>query len=91
MHDAPRHDERSAGGEIVDFDQALFDACSAEEQEELMTEAGLLAEAFAPQGRAAQIEALAQDLQSGARDLELGRARAIRLAAALRRLARDAA
>ncbi|MDB5448455.1 MAG: hypothetical protein JWQ97_3772 [Phenylobacterium sp.] len=90
MDRAPSQDERRAGGEIVDFDEALLDACSVDELCEIMTEAVLLAQAFAPEGPAAEIEALANSLQSGVRDLDIGRAHARRLAAALRRLARGA-
>lgn len=79
------------GGEVVDFDEALLDACEPAPLAELMAEATLLSEAFAPEGRAAQIETLARALQSGVRDLEIGRAHARLLAAALQRLAREAA
>jgi hypothetical protein len=89
MDHAPR-DEMLAGGEIIDFDEALLDACPEAERRQLMTEAAMLAQAFAPSGRAAKLDALAGELQSGVRDLEYGRAHARRLAAALRRLARDA-
>lgn len=88
MHRAPRPAEPHVGGEVIDFEQALLDACPAAERRELMIEAGMLAEAFAPRGRRPQIEALARTLCSGARDLDFGRAHARRLAAALRRLAR---
>lgn len=87
MHQAPHQTDH---GEVVDFDEALLDACPAAALAEVMAEAALLAEAFAPQGRAAQIVELAASLQSGVRDLEFGRAHARLLAAALRRLARDA-
>ena len=90
MNPSRREDGLRAAGEIVDFDEALLDACPAEELAELMREAGLLAQAFAPEGRAAQIRALASELQSGLRHLERGRRHAVHLAAALRRLARNA-
>jgi hypothetical protein len=76
---------------VVDFDEALLDACPARQRDELMAEAAILAQAFAPRGRAAQIEGLARSLQSGVRDLEFGRAYARLLAAALHRLALEAA
>jgi hypothetical protein len=81
-----------AGGEIVDFDEARLDACSTHELAELMTEAAMLAEAFAPDcrpgEREAQIQTLARSLQSGDRQLDHDRPRARLVAAALRRLAR---
>lgn len=89
MDHAPRPDEPHARGEIIEFDQALLDARPPQELDQLMIEASLLALAFAPDGRAAQVQALAHELTSGARDLEYGRARARLLAAALRRLARS--
>jgi hypothetical protein len=87
---APRSDAPLAGGEIIDFDEALLDACHPGERAQLITEAAMLAQAFAPRGRTAQLEVLAQALQSGVRDLQYGHAHARRLAAALRRMARDA-
>lgn len=90
MNPAPSKDEPGANRSVVALDDARFDACSAEVIADLMAEAALLADAFAPEGRARQIEALAQELQSGVRDLELGRHHALQLAAALRRLARQA-
>lgn len=90
MDQSPKEGQALAGGEVVDFDEALLDSCPPEDLAELMTEAELLARAFAPDGRAAGIEALARDLQSGVRDLEKGRCHAVRLAAALRRLAKEA-
>jgi hypothetical protein len=86
---APDQDPRPKG-EVIDFDEALLSACPGRERVEVMAEATLLAQAFAPDGRAEQIASLARALQSGVRDLEIGRAHARRLAAALRRLARDA-
>lgn len=85
------HNLHEHSGEVVDFDEALLDACAPEPLAELMTEAAMLCDAFAPEGRAAEIAALSRSLQSGVRDLEIGRAHARLLAAALRRLARDAA
>ena len=90
MDQAHNLEGRPAGGEVVDFDEALLDACPPAQLAELMSEAAMLSEAFAPDGRAAQIETLACSLQSGVRDLEIGRAHARLLAAALQRLARGA-
>jgi len=80
----------SETGEVVDFDEALLDACAPEQLAEVMAEARLLADAFAPEGQAAERATLARSLQSGVRDLEFGRAHARLLAAALHRLAREA-
>ena len=84
---------RTAKGpaEVVDFDEAMLDACPTAELDELMTEADLVAHAFAPQGRAPEIERLAESVQSSVHELDFGRARARRLAAALKRLAKLAA
>jgi len=79
------------GADVVDFDEALLDSCPVQELRELMTEADLVAHAFAPRGQAREIAQLADRLQSGVRELDYGRARARRLAAALKRLARLAA
>jgi hypothetical protein len=48
----------------------------------------MLAQAFAPDGEAEHLLAMAQVLCSGERDDEMGRGHARRLAAALRHLAR---
>jgi len=89
MDQAPRSSVRTAG-KVVDFDEVLLDACPTARLAELMTEAALLAGAFAPEGRTADLQVLARSLQSGARDLEMSRGRARLIAAALRRLAREA-
>ena len=85
---------RTTGGpteaKIVQFDDALLDACGPKLRAELLTEAAMLAEAFAPEGRAEQLRAIAGTLVSGARDEEMDRARARQLACALRCLARNA-
>lgn len=79
-----------AGAEILDFDEALLGACAPQFRARLLTEAAMLAEAFAPRGRAEQLRAMAQTLCSDQRDGGMSRARARRLAAALRHLARHA-
>jgi hypothetical protein len=76
--------------EIVDFDSALLDACAPEVRADLLREARLLAGVFAPDGAAENLKAMARQLSSGARDAEMQRAHARRLAAALKRLAREA-
>jgi hypothetical protein len=91
MHKLPAPPKRPAGGEVVDFDAALLNARPPDQKVELIAEASILAAAFAPEGRAAQIERLARQLETGLRDLEVGRARARLLAAALRQVARQAA
>jgi hypothetical protein len=91
MKHPPNEDEPLTGGEVVDFDEALLDHCPAEELRDLMTEANLIAEVFAPRQRPREIARLAETVQSGVKELDFGRARARRLAAALRRLARRAA
>lgn len=71
---------------IVSFDEALLDACSPEERNELMTEARILAHALGDSDLN-KLEGLAQDLSVGARDQDMDRAHARKLSAALRRLA----
>ncbi|WP_395670338.1 hypothetical protein [Phenylobacterium sp.] len=90
MRHARRPQPPQTGAEIIDFDEALLAACPPEMRAELMAEAAMLAGAFAPDGRANRIEAMARALQSGNRDQEMSRARARRLAAALRALSRGA-
>jgi len=75
--------------EVVDFDEALLDSYPPEHRSELMAEAALLAQAFAPGGRIEELEAMARSLSSGKNDAEMDRKHARGLAAALRRLARD--
>lgn len=77
--------------EIIDFDQALLNRCTPELRAELLAEATLLAQAFAPEGGPDDLIEMARILTAGDRDAEFGRARARKLAAALRRLARDPA
>ena len=75
---------------MVQIDDAVLDACGPELRAELLTEATMLAEAFAPEGTAPQLKAMAADLASGAWGGKMERSRARRLASALRRLAREA-
>lgn len=90
MNKAARpHQESEA--QIVDFDAALLDACPAEVRAELLAEASLLAQAFAPTGNGQELESMADSLTAGARDSDMDRARARKLAAALRCLARQQA
>ena len=73
--------------QVVNFDEALLDACSTDLRAELLAEASMLAQAFAPAGEPERLLAMAQVLTSGKRDDDLGRNHARRLAAALRHLA----
>jgi hypothetical protein len=75
--------------EVVDFDDALFDSFAPELRGELMAEAHMLAQAFAPEGRAEELDAMALALSLGKSDGDMDRQRARGLAAALRRLAKD--
>ncbi len=76
-------------GQVVDFDEALLDACPADLRIDLLTEARMLAKAFAPEGQADQLHEMALALSSGQHGADMGRVRARQLAAALRRLARQ--
>lgn len=82
-----RHQDPKGPCEVIDFDQALLNACSPEVRTELMAEARLLAGVFAPGGGGSALERMAIQLSAGERDGEMHRAHARRLAAALRRLA----
>jgi hypothetical protein len=88
MTSATSHTDASTKTDVIDFEAALLDACSPDLREELMAEAALLADAFSPNGRAEELDAMAATLCAGARDEEMDRDRARRLAAALRTLAR---
>ena len=77
-------------GQVVDFDEWLFDAFPPEDRYELIREAQLLASVFAPNGGAADLRRMATQLSAGERDAEIGRAHARRLAAALRFLEKAA-
>lgn len=90
MEGSRRH---SAGGEsadVIDFDEALLNACAPEIRADLMLEARLLAGVFAPNGSADALARMARQLSAGERDAEMDRAHARRIAAALKRLAREA-
>jgi hypothetical protein len=89
MERALRKAAPDSGAQIIDFDEALLDSCTPELRSELLTEAQMLAQAFAPEGRADQLQGMARSLSEGQRDGWMERARARRLAAALRHLARD--
>lgn len=74
---------------IVDFDTIMLQACKAEILSDLLREARLVAGVFAPGGDAGELLKLADQLSSGFRDDEMDRVHARRLAAALKRLARE--
>jgi len=87
----PNRQEPAPRAKVVDFDEAMLDACPDAERHDLMTEADLLARAFTSEGRPGEIARLAEDVQSGVPHLHQGRAYARRLVAALRRLAHSRA
>jgi hypothetical protein len=88
MDDASKNNVGPPTAWVVNFDEALLHACSAEQRADLLAEATMLARAFAPEGEAEHLLAMARLLCSGERDDEMGRGHARRLAAALRHLAR---
>jgi len=90
MNRARTYERPREACEIIDFDDVLLAACRPEARADLLTEADLLAGAFAPSGSPEALEQLAEMLSSGERDAEMGRAHARRLAAALRRRAKSA-
>ncbi len=90
MARAQPRDGSKTTGEVVDFDDVLFDAWPPAQREDLLYEAQLLVAAFAPDGRAADLRQMAVQLSAGAHDADMGRAHARRLAAALKRLAKSA-
>ena len=75
--------------EVVDFDEALLDACPAQLRADVMMEAELLVGVFAPDREPDRLERMAAQLSAGERDAEMNRAHARRLAAALKRIARN--
>ena len=78
-------------GAVIDFDEALLSACRPELRAELLAEAALLMQAFAPEGRAQQLQSMARTLSLGLQDGgPRDRERSRLLAAALRHLANDA-
>jgi hypothetical protein len=75
--------------EIIDFDEAFLESCPLEERAELMVEARILAHALAEEGTADELESIAASFSAGDMDPEMERGHARKLAAALKRLARD--
>lgn len=85
-----RHSPARPGAQVFQFDDAVLDACGSELRTALLTEAAMLAEAFAPEGRADQLLAMAEAMTTGARATRKDGDHARQLACALRRLAREA-
>ncbi len=76
-----------ASRKVIDLDAGLLAACSGPERDEVFGEALMLADAFAPDGGAAALLAMAQTLAVGDGGERAERRHARRLAAALRALA----
>ncbi|MGA0604778.1 hypothetical protein ACO2Q0_02155 [Phenylobacterium sp. VNQ135] len=89
MGHARKSETRQKPCEVIDFDDALLDSCPAEEKAELLTEARIVAQAFAQEGGVEELQEMAETLSSGFRDAEMERAHARKLSAALKRLAKD--
>jgi hypothetical protein len=89
MGSTSKHGATPGHAEIFSFDDALLDACPADVRTDLLAEAAMLAQAFAPEGDPAHLTAMAQALSAGERDSEMDRSHARRLAAALRHLAQQ--
>jgi hypothetical protein len=87
-HPETRPGTKLYDGNVVDFDEAFLEARPEAERRNLLVEAELLARAFAPERRREELQAMAATLMAGARDDEVGRMHARRLAAALRHLGR---
>lgn len=91
MDSARRTRTETPRAKVVDFDEAMLDACPRELRAELIAEANLLAQALPEERRREELEAMARTLAKGGRDEGLvDRVRTRRLAAALRRAARAA-
>lgn len=83
-------ERRQTGAEVVDFDEAMLDACAPQERADLAEEAELLASVFAPRRRARDLARMAAQLSAGERHAGPARHHVRRLEAALKRLARVA-
>jgi hypothetical protein len=89
MGHARKSETRQESCEVIDFDDALLDACPAEEKAELLTEARIIAKAFAAEGGVEELHEMAETLSTGFREAEMQRTHARKLSAALKRLAKD--
>lgn len=76
---------------VVSLDEALLQVCSGEEREQLLGEAILLVDAFAPEGRSPELMAIAHTLTVSAPGDRADRRHARKLAATLREMARTRA
>lgn len=86
----PRHIEPNLPEcEVIDFDEVLLNACAPEERADLLTEARILSSAFSESGSPDDLQVMARTLTAGRRDSEMGQAHARKVAAALRRLAKE--
>ena len=68
-------DQRNDGcgrGEIVDFDEAVLDACPVRDRGELRKQAELLAIGFAPRGEAGDLVRMAAQLSIAPPDADAG-------------------
>jgi hypothetical protein len=87
MNRARKSEPKQTPCEVIDFDTALFESCPPEERAELITEARILAQAFAAEGGSGALEEMAETLSASFRDGGMERAHARKLSAALKRLA----
>jgi hypothetical protein len=87
MSDGSNNRDAPPTAEVVNFDEAMLDACAPDLRADLLAEAAMLADAFAPEGEPEHLTAMAHALSAGERDSEMDRNHARRLAAALRHLA----
>lgn len=90
MEHLDQREDGCGSGEIVDFDEAVLDACPVRDRTELLKEAALLASVFAPRGEAGDLVRMAAQLSVAPPDADAGRHHGRRLAAALKRLAKVA-
>jgi len=87
MDNTSKDDCMVGSAEVFNFDDAMLNACAPDLRADLLAEAAMLAQAFAPEGDPAHLTAMAHALSAGERDDEMDRNHARRLAAALRHLA----
>ena len=87
MQHPPKTRAEPPTAEVISFDDAVLNACAPALRADLLAEAAILAQAFAPDGDPARLIAMAHALSRGERDVEMDRRHARQLAAALRHLA----
>lgn len=78
------------GDKVINLDEALLETCSGEERQDLLGEAILLAETFAPEGGRPELLAMAQTLTAAPQGDPAERRHTRKLAATLRDLAGQA-